>query len=153
MRVFQGIDELAGAAGTDLGTTEWLTIDQERIDQFATATGDHQWIHVDPERAAAGPYGRTIAHGLLTLSLIPALTHQLYTVENVAMAINYGFNKVRFAAPVPVGSRVRASARIAEVVKLEGAVQVVVATTVEVEGNAKPAAIVESVARFLGGSV
>jgi acyl dehydratase len=149
MKVFEGIDDLADAAGTDLGASDWLVIEQDRIDQFAMATGDHQWIHVDPERSKDGLYGRTIAHGLLTLSLLPALQHQLYDVRGVAMAINYGFDKVRFTAPVPVGSRVRAALRIVEVARLEGAVQVTFSTAIEVDGSAKPAAVVESVARFV----
>lgn len=148
MKTFKGIAELAEAAGTDLGTSDWLEIDQQRIDRFADATGDHQWIHVDPERAADGPFGRTIAHGFLALSLLPVLQHQLYDVVDVSMAVNVGLNKVRFLAPVPVGSRVRASAQISEVTPLEGAVQVTFATTFEIEGVDKPAAVVESIARF-----
>ena len=148
MKTFQGIAELAGAAGTDLGASDWLEIDQQRIDTFAQATGDHQWIHVDPERAADGPFGATIAHGFLTLSVIPVLQHQLYAVEGVRMAVNVGLNKVRFINPVLVGSKVRARATIAEVTELEGAVQVVFATTIEIEGAEKPAAVVESIARF-----
>ncbi|HET6153228.1 MAG TPA: MaoC family dehydratase [Marmoricola sp.] len=148
MKTFKGIAGLAAAAGTDLGVSEWLEIDQDRIDRFADATGDHQWIHVDPERAAEGPFGRTIAHGFLTLSLLPALQHQMYAVEDVAMAVNVGMNKVRFVSPVPVGSRVRARVVIGEVTELEGAVQVVIATTIEIEGEDKPAAVVESIARF-----
>jgi acyl dehydratase len=148
VKTFKGIAGLAAAAGTDLGVSEWLEIDQDRIDRFADATGDHQWIHVDPERAAEGPFGRTIAHGFLTLSLLPALQHQMYAVEDVAMAVNVGMNKVRFVSPVPVGSRVRARVVIGEVTELEGAVQVVIATTIEIEGEDKPAAVVESIARF-----
>ncbi len=125
-------------------------IDQERIDRFAEATGDHQWIHVDPERAKDGPFGRTIAHGLLTLSLLPVLQHQLYAVEDVTMAVNYGMNRVRFMSPVPVDSKVRARASITAVDELPGAVQVAFSTTFEVEGVEKPAAVVESIARFFG---
>ena len=150
MKTFQGIADLAGAAGTDLGASDWLEIDQQRIDTFAAATGDHQWIHVDPERAADGPFGRTIAHGFLTLSVLPVLQHQLYAVQGVRMAVNVGLNRVRFAAPVPVGSKIRARAQITEVTELEGAVQVVFATTLEIEGVEKPAAVVESIARFFG---
>jgi len=150
VKTFQGIADLAGAAGTDLGASDWLEIDQQRIDTFAAATGDHQWIHVDPERAADGPFGRTIAHGFLTLSVLPVLQHQLYAVEGVRMAVNVGLNRVRFAAPVPVGSKIRARAQITEVTELEGAVQVVFATTLEIEGVEKPAAVVESIARFFG---
>ena len=150
MKTFQGIADLAGAAGTDLGASDWLEIDQHRIDMFAAATGDHQWIHVDPERAADGPFGRTIAHGFLTLSVLPVLQHQLFTVEGVRMAVNVGLNRVRFAAPVPVGSKIRARAQITEVTELEGAVQVLFSTTLEIEGVEKPAAVVESIARFFG---
>ncbi|MCW2856575.1 MAG: dehydratase [Marmoricola sp.] len=150
MKTFQGITELAGAAGTDLGTSDWLEIDQQRIDRFADATGDHQWIHVDPERAADGPFGRTIAHGFLTLSVLPVLQHQLYAVEGVRMAVNVGLNRVRFMTPVPVGSKIRARATIAEVTELDGAVQVTFSTTIEIEGVEKPAAVVESIGRFFG---
>ncbi len=148
MKTFQGIAELATAAGTDLGASDWLVIDQQRIDTFAEATGDHQWIHVDPERAAEGPFGRTIAHGFLTLSVMPVLQHELYAVEGVRMAVNVGLNRVRFASPVPVGSNIRARASITQVTELEGAVQVVFSTILEIDGVEKPAAIVESIARF-----
>ncbi|MDT5248111.1 MAG: hypothetical protein QOJ28_745, partial [Mycobacterium sp.] len=137
------------AVGTDLGPTDWLVIDQARIDQFAQATNDHQWIHVDPQRAADGPYGGTIAHGLLTLSLVPHFMHQLYRVDNVAMAINYGFNKVRFITPVPVGSRLRAASKLATVTEVSGGVQATLTTTIEVEGSDKPAAVVESIVRYV----
>ncbi|MGV0791680.1 MaoC family dehydratase [Mycolicibacterium sp. XJ1819] len=150
MKTFDGIDELASAEGSQLGPTEWLEITQERVNLFADATEDHQWIHVDPERAANGPFGGTIAHGLLTLSLLPHFSHQLYTVKNVAMAINYGYNKVRFITPVKVGSKIRARAEISKVDKLDGAVQVTMTTTVEIEGSEKPAAVAESIARFMG---
>lgn len=150
MRTFQGLGDLASAAGEDLGVTDWLVIDQERIDTFAEATGDHQWIHVDPVRAKDGPFGRTIAHGFLTLSLLPVLQHQLYAVEDVRMAVNYGLNKVRFMSPVPVDSKIRARARIGDVEQLDGAVQVTFVTTFEIEGVDKPAAVAESIARFFG---
>lgn len=149
MKVFHGLDEFADATGKDLGTTEWVVIDQEQVNLFAEATGDHQWIHVDPERSAGGPFSGTIAHGLLTLSLLPALLRKLYRVDGVKMAVNYGFDKVRLPAPVPVGSRVRANARIGETRRLDGAVQGVLATTVEVEGSDKPAAVVEYVVRYV----
>lgn len=112
MKVFDGIDEFATAAGVDLGTTDWVVVDQERINKFADATGDHQWIHVDPEAAAMSPFGGTIAHGFLTLSLLPVLWHELYSVAGVGMAVNYGLGKVRFVSPVPTGSRIRASATV-----------------------------------------
>jgi acyl dehydratase len=150
VKVFKGLDELVASEGSQLGPTEWLEISQDRVNKFADATDDHQWIHVDPERAASGPFGGTIAHGLLTLSLLPYFTHQLYTVENVAMAINYGYNKVRFITPVRVGAHLRARAEISSVTRLEGAVQATLATTVEIQGSDKPAAVAESIVRFIG---
>jgi len=147
---FTGLSELVAAEGAELGPTDWLEITQDRVDLFADATEDHQWIHVDPERAANGPFGGTIAHGLLTLSLLPHFTHQLYTVDNIAMAINYGYNKVRFITPVRVGARLRARAVIASVAQLDNAVQATLNTTVEIEGAEKPAAVAESIVRFLG---
>lgn len=150
MKTFKGLTELAQAADTDLGVSDWMVVDQARIDLFAQATGDHQWIHVDPERAASGPFGRTIAHGFLTLSLIPVLQHQLYAVEDVSMAVNVGLDKVRFVAPVPVDSKVRAATRIVEATALDNAVQLKFSTTLEVEGSDKPAAVVESIGRFFG---
>ncbi|MHC9293112.1 MaoC family dehydratase [Mycobacterium sp. LTG2003] len=150
MKVFENLDELVAAAGSELGPTEWTEITQDRVNLFADATDDHQWIHVDPDKAAAGPFGGTIAHGLLTLSLLPYFTHQLYRVDNVAMAINYGYNKVRFITPVRVGAKVRARAQIADVAKLDGAVQATMTVTVEIEGSDKPAAVAESIIRFIG---
>jgi acyl dehydratase len=150
MKVFSGLDEFVAAAGSELGPTEWMEITQDRVNLFADATDDHQWIHVDPDKAAGGPFGGTIAHGLLTLSLLPHFTHQLYRVDNIAMAINYGYNKVRFITPVKVGARVRARARIDDVAKLDGAVQATVTVTVEIDGVAKPAAVAESIVRFIG---
>jgi acyl dehydratase len=147
-RVFASIDELRAAVGEQLGWTDWQEIEQKRIDQFAEATGDHQWIHVDPERAASGPFGTTIAHGFLTLSLIPALTPQLFQVEGVKMGVNYGVNKVRFPAPVPVGSRLRATAVVAELTEVSGGVQMVTRVTIEREGGEKPVCVAETVARF-----
>jgi acyl dehydratase len=148
--VFNGLDELVAAEGTQVGPTEWLEIGQDRVNLFADATDDHQWIHVDPERAAQGPFGGPIAHGLLTLSLLPHFTHQLYTVDNIKMAINYGYNKVRFITPVKVGAKLRARADIAKVDKLDTAVQATVVITVEIEGSEKPAAVAESIVRFIG---
>jgi acyl dehydratase len=150
VKKFSGLDEFVAAEGSQLGPTDWLEVTQERVNLFADATDDHQWIHVDPERAANGPFGGTIAHGLLTLSLLPHFTHQLYTVDNVAMAINYGYNKVRFITPVRVGSKVRARAEIAKVDRPDGAVQATVTVTVEIEGSDKPAAVAESIVRFIG---
>ena len=150
MKVFQNIEEFAGAAGADLGTSGWVQIDQDRIDRFADATGDHQWIHTDRQAAAAGPFGQTIAHGFLTLSLLPVLLHQLYSVEGATMAVNYGLGKVRFISPVPSGSKIRATAKVAEVTQLPGAVHGTLHTTIEIDGSEKPAAVVESIVRYVG---
>lgn len=147
-RIFASVDELRAAVGEELGASQWLEIDQQRIDRFADATGDHQWIHVDPRKAAQGPFGTTIAHGYLTLSLIPSFMSELLRVEGVTMGVNYGLNKVRFPAPVPVGSRLRASARIAEVTEVDRGVQLVTQVTVEREGGSKPVCVAETVARF-----
>ncbi|HEY6053519.1 MAG TPA: MaoC family dehydratase [Gaiellaceae bacterium] len=140
------IDDLQ--PGLELGPSEWQEIRQERIDAFADATGDHQWIHVDPERAAAGPFGGTIAHGFLTLSMLPQSTFELMHVEDARTAINYGLNKVRFPAPVPVGSRIRTTFRLVDVSEIEGGVQVVTAATVEREGSEKPVCVAETVSRY-----
>ena len=150
MKKFSGLDEFVAAQGEKLGPTDWLEVTQDRVNLFADATDDHQWIHVDPERAVNGPFGGTIAHGLLTLSLLPHFTHQLYTVDNIAMAINYGYNKVRFITPVGVGNKIRARAEIAKVDQLDGSVQATVTVTVEIEGSEKPAAVAESIVRFIG---
>ena len=150
MKKFSGLDEFVAAQGAELGPTDWLEVTQDRVNLFADATDDHQWIHVDPERAANGPFGGTIAHGLLTLSLLPHFTHQLYTVDNIAMAINYGYNKVRFITPVRVGAKIRARAQIAKVDQLDGSVQATVTVTVEIDGSDKPAAVAESIVRFIG---
>ncbi|MCM2578210.1 MaoC family dehydratase [Streptomyces meridianus] len=147
-RVFASLDELKGAIGEQLGTSDWLEVDQKRIDLFAEATGDHQWIHVDPEKAAAGPFGTTIAHGYLTLSLLPVLVPQLMIVEGVRMGINYGTNKVRFPAPVPVGSRLRATGTVSDVTEVTGGFQLTLTVTVEREGGEKPVCVAESVSRF-----
>jgi acyl dehydratase len=150
VKKFSGLDEFVAAEGAELGPTDWLEVTQDRVNLFADATDDHQWIHVDPERAANGPFGGPIAHGLLTLSLLPHFTHQLYTVDNIAMAINYGYNKVRFITPVGVGAKIRARAQIAKVDQLDGAVQATVTVTVEIDGSDKPAAVAESIVRFIG---
>jgi acyl dehydratase len=149
MKTFANLDDFASAAGTELGPTDWTLVDQQRVNMFADATDDHQWIHVDPDRAAEGPFGGTIAHGLLTLSLLPRFMHQLYEVDNVTMAVNYGFNKVRFITPVPVGKRVRAKAVISDVDTLDTALQATVTTTMEVEGADKPAVVIESIVRYV----
>ncbi len=150
MRTFSGLDEFVAARGSQLGPTDWLEISQDRIDQFATATGDHQWIHIDPQRAATGPFGGTIAHGLLTLSLLPQFMQQLYRVDNIAMAINYGYNKGRCITPVRAGAKLRASAEISDIAELPGAVQATLTAAVEIEDSEKPAAVAESIVRMMG---
>ncbi|MFD0418193.1 MaoC family dehydratase [Streptomyces sp. NPDC127108] len=148
-RIFTSAEELRAAVGEQLGHSDWLAVDQKRIDLFADATGDHQWIHVDPERAAAGPFGTTIAHGYLTLSLLPVLVPQVLRVEGMKMGLNYGTNKVRFPSPVPVGSRVRGTAVLTSVEETkDGGVQVTAAVTVEREDGDKPACVAESVSRY-----
>jgi acyl dehydratase len=145
---FASVAELRQAAGTDLGHSEWIEVDQKRIDQFAEATGDHQWIHVDPERARSGPFRTTIAHGYLTLSLIPALAASVWSVEGARMGVNYGLNKVRFPAPVPVGSRLRAHLELLAVEDVPGnGVQLTTQVTVEREGGDKPVCVAETVSR------
>lgn len=150
MKVFESLDAFAAAQGSQLGPTDWLEISQDRVNVFADATDDHQWIHVDPERAAGGPFGGTIAHGLLTLSLLPHFSHQLYRVDNIALAVNYGYNKVRFISPVKVGAKIRARGEITSVTQLEGAVQATTTITVEIDGSEKPAALAESIVRYIG---
>jgi acyl dehydratase len=149
MRVVNGIGDLETLVGEELGASDWHEITQERVNAFADATGDHQWIHVDPERAAAGPFGGTIAHGYLTLSMLPALMGEVWRVEGVRMSINYGLNRVRFPSPVHVGARVRVIGRLKEISPVDGGVQGVVETTVEIEGGAKPAAVAETVFRLV----
>lgn len=155
MREFNSIDELQPLIGQEVAVSEWVTVDQDRIDRFADATGDHQWIHVDPERSASGPYGTTVAHGFLTLSLLPQLTQQAMVVKNTRMGVNYGLNRVRFPAPVPVNSRLRGRFRLMQIEPLEpmmgipGA-QVVWEVTIEREGSAKPVCVAESVSRRYG---
>jgi len=143
-----GIDELKKLAGSDLGTSEWIEVTQERINTFADATGDHQWIHVDPERAKEGPFGAPIAHGYLTLSLFIPLFTELLDVEGVSTKVNYGLNKVRFPSPVKVGSKIRLIGKLASVEDVPGGVQVTVDGTIEIEGGAKPAAVLQSLSRF-----
>ncbi|MFC5212936.1 MaoC family dehydratase [Streptomyces coerulescens] len=143
-----GLEELKKLAGSDLGTSEWIEITQSRIDTFADATGDHQWIHVDPERAAEGPFGAPIAHGYLTLSLFIPLFTELLDVQGVTTKVNYGLNKVRFPSPVKVGSRIRLVGKLAEVEEVPGGVQITVEGTIEIEGAAKPAAVLTSLSRF-----
>lgn len=150
MTTFNSLDELRTAAGTDLGASRWFELTQERIDAFADTTEDRQWIHVDPERAAAGPFGATIAHGFLTLSLVAAIFEDLVHVDGISAGINYGMNKVRFPAPAPVGSRVRGHARITSVEDVPGGVQMVTQVMIEREGSDRPVCVAESVNRLLG---
>lgn len=144
---FATVDDLKAAVGKVVGHSDWVTIDQERINTFADATGDHQWIHVDPQRAAQGPFGTTIAHGYLTLSLIPMLSADVVRVDSARMGINYGLNKVRFPAPVPVGSKVRATFELLSVEDVDGGVQVTTRVSVEREGGDKPVCVAETVSR------
>ena len=150
MRTIAGIDGYRELAGQELGESDWLEVDQDRIDRFADATGDHQWIHVDREKAASGPFGTTIAHGFLTLSLIPALTGGLLKIDGVRMGINYGLNKVRFPNPVRTGSRVKATVRNLSVEDVQGGIQVVNEVTVSIDGEPKPACVAETVTRLYG---
>lgn len=143
MKVFQGIAELEQAVGTHLGYSDWHTITQEQVDTFADATGDHQWIHVDPEKAKAGPFGGTIAHGYLTLSLIPMLSWGVYTVEGLTMGVNYGSDKVRFPTPVPVGSRIRGGFELVSLDEIPLGRQARTKVTIEIEGQDKPACVAE----------
>lgn len=145
MRVFANLDEAAAAKGEHLGFSDWHTVTQEQVNLFAEATGDHQWIHIDTERAAQGPFGTTIAHGYLTLSLLPLLSQQVYRIDGVRMGINYGSNKVRFPATVPVGSRVRAGVELADVTDAKMGKQLVFRNTIEIEGGDKPACVAETV--------
>lgn len=149
MREFASLDEFAAAVGEHLGYSEWHTITQDRVNKFADATDDHQWIHVDPERAATGPFGGPVAHGFLTLSLLPSLVGALYTVKGTRMGVNYGLNKVRFPQPVKVGSKLRAGAELIEITDIPGGKQAVSKWTVEIDGEAKPACVAEWVTRFL----
>jgi acyl dehydratase len=141
-------DLLELEAGTELGESSWIEISQDDIDTYADATRDHQWIHVDPERAAAGPFGSTIAHGYLTLGLVIPLWSELLQVEKVGMAVNYGLNRLRFPAPVPVGSRIRLEGKLASAGEISGGVEVVADLTMKVEGSEKPALVAEAVYRF-----
>jgi acyl dehydratase len=143
-----GLPEIKALAGRDLGSSGWLEITQERVDTFADATNDHQWIHVDPERAATGPFGGTIAHGYLTLSLLIPLFNEVLDIQGVSMSINYGLEKVRFPTPVPVGGKVRLAVKVASVLDVSGdGVQMVVDFVVELEGSAKPACVAQAVYR------
>jgi acyl dehydratase len=147
MKTYPQLADLQALVGQPLGTSDWITVDQPRIDAFADATLDHQWIHVDPDRAAQGPFGTTIAHGFLTLSLLPAFFASAFDIGDVRMGVNYGLNRVRFTAPVPVGSRLRASFRLLAYEPLDGGAQLVTEVTVEREGAERPACVAEAVTR------
>ena len=148
MRTFQTIAELAACVGQDIGVSDWITITQEQVNQFAEATGDHQWIHVDVERAKAGPFGAPIAHGFLTLSLLPKLMANTFEVVQKGMGVNYGLNKVRFTSPAPVGCRLRASLKLLKVEEIDrNGKQMTWSVTVEREGSDKPVCVAESIGR------
>ena len=146
--IIKGVDELKSLVGNHLGYSDYLTVTQDQVNRFADATGDHQWIHIDVERANAGPFGGPIAHGYLTLSLAPVFLPQIFGVEGVAMGVNYGTNKVRFPSPVPVGSKLRAGVKLLSVEDVTGGVQVTLETTFEVEGAKKPSCVAEVVFRY-----
>jgi acyl dehydratase len=148
MRVFDSVAALKEAVGEHLGHSDWHPVSQERVDAFADATGDHQWIHVDPAAAARGPFGTTIAHGYLMLSMIPMLAAEVSRVEGVRMGINYGLNRVRFPAPLPTGSPLRAGIRLLSVDDVAGGVQVVSEVTLERDGGDKPCCVAETVSRY-----
>lgn len=145
MRTINGIDEFESLIGQELGTSEWLTMDQDAINTFADVTGDHQWIHVDEARAAEGPYGATIVHGFFTLSLIPKFSSEVFTIEGVSIRVNYGLNKVRFLQPVVVGSRLRGKVEVKDVIRGEKGTQVILKQTIEIDGQERPACIAEVV--------
>ena len=151
MRTITGLDELKKAQGEELGVSDWHEVSQKDIDAFADATGDHQWIHVDPERAKDTPFGGTIAHGYYTLSLAPYLSDQAFKLDGFAMAVNYGLNKVRFPAPLPIGSKVRLNARLAQVEEIPGGAQMTMELTFERENGDKPVCVAESLARVYTG--
>jgi acyl dehydratase len=147
MRSFEKLSELEALVGQNVGTSEWITVTQERIRLFADATGDHQWIHLDTERAAKGPFGTTIAHGFLTLSLLPEMSASAMEVRDTRMGVNYGLGKVRFPAPVPSGSRLRGHFKLTKFESLEGGAQLTMEVTMEREGSEKPVCVAESLAR------
>ncbi len=149
MRVFSSFEEIEAAVGAEIGTTDWFEITQERVDRFAEATNDHQWIHVDVERAAAGPFGGTIAHGYLTLALLPWFGSQVFTLETPGAKLNYGVNKVRFPSPVLVGSRLRARVTVGSVTDLPAGKQLTLKYVIEIEDQDKPACVAESVVLLL----
>ncbi len=147
MRTFERLTDLQALVGQRVASSDWISVGQDRIDQFARATGDHQWIHVDPVRAAAGPFGATIAHGFLTLSLLPEMSAAAMEVLDTRMGVNYGLNRVRFPAPVPSGSRLRGHFKLLSYEPLDGGAQLTMEVTMEREGSHKPVCVAESVAR------
>ena len=147
MKHFAKLQELQSLVGQEVGLSDWITVDQKRIDLFAEATGDHQWIHIDPVKAAKGPFGKTIAHGFLTLSLLPELFAKAFDIGDVRMGVNYGLNKVRFTSPVPSDGRVRGRFVLREYQAIEGGAQLAVEATIELEGSPKPACIAETITR------
>jgi acyl dehydratase len=144
----KGLDDLRAKAGEHLGYSDWQELTQEQVDLFADSTGDHQWIHVDVERAKQGPFGGPIAHGYLTLSLVPALMGQIVTIEGMSMGLNYGCNKVRFPSPLPVGAKLRLGAALQNVEEVAGGVQAIIGVTIEVQGQDKPACVADVVYRY-----
>ncbi|GAB2688258.1 MaoC family dehydratase [Kitasatospora kifunensis] len=149
MRVFPTLEAFTAAQGSVLGSSDWRTVTQQRVDAFAQATDDHQWIHTDPARAVDGPFGTTVAHGYLTLSLLPALCAEIYRIDGAAAGVNYGLDTVRFPGPVPVGSRIRGVAELLETVDTGRGLRARVRVTVEVDGQARPGCVAESIALFL----
>ena len=147
MKTFAKLQDLQAQIGQEIGLSDWITVDQPRIDKFAEATGDHQWIHVDPVKAAKGPFGKTVAHGFLTLSLLPEMFAGAFDIGDVRMGVNYGLNKVRFTAPVPSGGRVRGRFVLREYLPIDGGAQLTVEATIELEGSSKPACIADSISR------
>ncbi len=148
--VFESPKDLIGKEGTELGVSDWLEIDQERINTFADATGDHQWIHVDPERAKQGPFGAPIAHGYLTMSLVNKFLPETVEVRGISMGVNYGSDKLRFPAPVPVGSRIRGRSELIKVEEVKGgAIQATIRVTVEIDGGERPACVVDTISRYV----
>jgi len=147
MKRYTKLGDLQAWVGQEIGCSDWLRIEQDRIDLFAQATGDHQWIHTDPARAVAGPFGAPVAHGYLTLSLLPVLFETAFAIDDVRMGVNYGLNRVRFANPVRVGSRVRGRFQLLSFEPLEGGAQMTVQATIELEGQSKPACVAETVSR------
>ena len=146
--VIHGVAGLKERVGSSLGTSSWVTVDQEMVTTFADLTGDRQWIHVDPERARQGPFGATVAHGFFTLGLSTGLLWEIFTVDDVGMILNYGLNRVRFPAPLPVGSRIRMHVSLAEVVEIPGGIQVVYHLEYEIEGKEKPPCVADLVFRY-----